>query len=404
MRRLAIMVPTSVVLAAMILFGAFVNQSSAPHDLAAAEPAVKDAVAAVLKSREAEILQSGDASFGDKDTINILTLGLDSRKEGEYAHCDAIHMVSLNVKTWSVTIISVPRGTTSPLPPISGHTYLPTDYYLANACYYGGLDYGVKYIEQVAGVKADYVATVGFSEAIGIFRALNLPTTDTLEFLRHRRSYQIGDPQRSANQGTFMKDVLLKLTSGDKIPTPFLYLMYKFVHTDMDFATVKALYDAYYASGLGHKPDAVALVIKPEYAVKEMHFDEHNADQQVGALIDFLKGKVSTDDLSMRTIDDVQAELIAYLRAGLSNDEVIERAYSMQMWQQIEDEDVREELEFRYLDKYVLLIEERQPQAAEQAITDYILVKEYYDLSVWRDKGARLLDSFLKSHPEVAPE
>ncbi|MFA5946629.1 MAG: hypothetical protein WC813_01255 [Patescibacteria group bacterium] len=404
MRRLVTIIPTSFVLAAMVLFGAFVNQPSAPHDLAAAEPAVKDAVAVVLKSREAEILRSDDASFGDKDTINILTLGLDSRKEGAYAHCDAIHMVSLNVKTWTMTIISVPRGTSTSLPPIAGHTYLPTDYYLANACYFGGLDYGVKRIEQVAGVKADYVATVGFSEAIGIFRALNLPTTDTLEFLRHRRSYQIGDPQRSANQGVFMKDILLKLTSGDKIPTPFLYLMYKFVHTDMDFATVKALYDAYYAAGIGQHPESVALAIKPEYAVKEMHFDSTNADEQVGALIDFLKGKVSKDDLSLRTIDDVQTELVTYLRAGLSNDEVVARVYGAQLWQQVEDDDVREELEFRYLDKYVLQIVEQDPQAAEQTISDYILVKDYYGLTEWKDKGARLLDSFLRLHPELAPE
>jgi len=303
-----------------------------------------------------------------------------------------------------MTIISVHRGTTSTLPYIAGHTYLPTDYYLANACYFGGLDYGVQQIEKVAGVKADYVATVGFSEAIGIFRSLNLPTTDTLEFLRHRRSYQIGDPQRSANQGTFMKDVLLKLTNGDKLPTPFLYLMYQFVRTDMDFGTVKALYDAYYAADIGHRPADVALVMKPEFAVKEMHFDATNSESQVGALIDFLKGKVSSDDLSLRSIDDVQTELVAYLRAGLSNDEVVANVYSAQMWQQVEDEDIREELEFRYLDKYVLQIVDQDPQAAEQTITDYILVKDYYGLTAWKDKGARLLDSFLTSHPELAPE
>ncbi len=397
MHRLATIIPTSFILATMILFGAFVNQPSAPHDLAAAEPAVKDAVAAVLKSREAEILRAGDASFGDKDTINILALGLDSRKEGSYAHCDAIHMVSMNVRTWTITIISVPRGTSSPLPPIEGHTYLPSDYYLANACYFGGMDYGVRQIERVAGVKADYIATVGFSEAIGIFRALNLPTTDTLEFLRHRRSYQIGDPQRSANQGVFMKDVLLKLTSGDKIPTPFLYLMYRFIDTDMDFATVKALYDAYYASGIGQNPSAVILAIKPEYDVKEMHFDPVNADAQVSALIDFLKGKVSADDLSLRSMEDLQVELLEYLREGLTQPDVIERVYEAQIWLQVENENEREELQFRYLDRYVEQLAATDGKAAEQAIADYILEKDYYGLTLWRDKGARLLDSYLKS-------
>jgi len=395
MKRLVKLFTASLLVAAVFVFGLIVaHPLSAPADLAAAAPIARDAVKDIIEAREQEIEKNPDVPFGDKDTINILALGIDSRKEGDYAHCDAIHMISLNLKDWTITITSVPRGTTSPLPP--GREYLVTDYYLSNACYFGGLPYGIKQIEKVAGVKADYVATVGFSEALGMFRALDLPTTDTLEFLRHRRSYQIGDPQRSHNQGLFIKDTALKLLSSNHLPAPFLYILYSFVHTDMDFNTVKALYDAYYTAHLGEHPDSVTLVMKPFYPVTDIHYDPEHAPEQVGKLIDFLKGKVSPVDLSLKPLGEVQAQLVTYLRDALADDEAMKRVFAEQMWRQVEDQDVREELQYRYLDKYVLTVNKTDPEGAQKFVTDYILEKEYFGLTVWENKGKKLLGEITK--------
>lgn len=373
------------------LFAMIVSSPGRPQDLAAAEPAVMSAVDEILATRHAEISEEGDVPFGADNEINILALGIDSRKEGHEAHCDSIHMVTLYLDDWSIKITSVPRGTSSPLPP--GGNYKEYEYYLANACAYGGLDYGVEQIERVVGVKADYVATVGFSQALGIFRALDLPTTDTLEWLRHRRGYQVGDPQRQHNQALFMKDTAIKMMQGDQLPVPFLYVIYKFVDTDLDFATVKALYDAYYASNLGNRPEAITLDIKPHYDVTDIHYDPDNADEQVSDIVDFLKGKVSSDDLSLMTLEEVQAELVSYLRSALSDESSVAHVYEEQMWRQVEDEETREELQFRFLDKYVREIKDANPDLAESEVADYILEKEYFGQDEWAERGRVFLES-----------
>jgi anionic cell wall polymer biosynthesis LytR-Cps2A-Psr (LCP) family protein len=391
MKKLLAIMFMSTMIAAVFIFGLIISEPSRPQDLAAAEPIVQDIVGDILKEREKEISEPGEAAFGARDEINILALGLDSRKEGHEQHCDSIHMITLHLKDWSMTITSVPRGTASTLPP--GGDYKEYEYYLANACSYGGLDYGVKQIEKVLGVKADYVATVGFSQALGIFRALSLPTTDTLQWLRHRRGYQVGDPQRQHNQAIFMKDNLLKILSGDPIPVPFLYLMYTLVDSDMDFKTAKALYDAYYVSGLGERPADIKVTMKPYYKVVDYHYDPENADAQVEALVDFLKGKVNKEDLSLQTVDEIQAVLIEYLRGALANEDTIVHVYEEQMWRQVEDEKIREELHFRFLDKYVREIEEKDPDAAIQAVTDYILEKQYFELPEWEERGKRFLET-----------
>jgi anionic cell wall polymer biosynthesis LytR-Cps2A-Psr (LCP) family protein len=171
-----------ITVATTVVIGGFLFVKPVPQaSLEAAEPPAWDAVDIVIEARRAELSASDEVAFGTDTQINILALGLDSRKEGNWQHCDAIHMITLDLSDWSMVITSVPRGTYSPLPP--GREYKETDYYISNACAFGNLDYGVAQIERIVGVKADYVATVGFSQALGIFRALDMPTTETLQWV-----------------------------------------------------------------------------------------------------------------------------------------------------------------------------------------------------------------------------
>jgi anionic cell wall polymer biosynthesis LytR-Cps2A-Psr (LCP) family protein len=369
-------------------------QPAAHVSLEAAEPPAWDAVNDVLATRQEEIDADSEIPFGTDTQINILTLGLDSRKEGLERHCDAIHMVTLDLKDWSMLITSVPRGTYSPLPP--GGDYKESDYYVSNACAFGGLDYGVSQIEKIVGVKADYVATVGFSQALGIFRVLELPTTETLQWLRHRQSYAIGDPQRSQNQAVFMKDVALKLLGGDGITTPVMHILYSLVDTDLDFKTAQALYTAYRASGIEERPEDIRLTMKPYFETRVYHFDPENADEQVDALVAALQGRLSSRDLTNRSIEELQAELEAYLRDSLASDETVIHVYEEQLWRQLEDEDDREELHFRFLEKYVKEIRDTDHDKAVELVTDYVLEKQYFELTGWEQKGRSLLASLLE--------
>lgn len=392
-KRIILVVSLTVVIVLGSLAYLFLRPG-AKISLSAAEILVQDVSDQVMAERLKAIETTDEQiSFGDKNEINILTLGIDSRKEGAENHCDAIHLVTLNIEDWTIKITSVPRGTFSPLPP--GREYLSTDYYLSNACGFGGLEYGIDQIEKVLGIKADYVATVGFSEALGIFRTLNLPTTATLQWLRHRQTYAIGDPQRSQNQATFMKDMALRLTKDGMSPT-LLYLLHSFVDTDLPYSAAKALYDGYRASDLGDHPERITFDMKPYFATQELHLDTSAADDQVSALVERLKGHLSADDLSLKTVDEIQGVLVDYLREGLGDPDKIKHIVDDRLWDQVEDSSVREELHYRFIVKYIDSIRGTSPAEAQKLATDYVLEMEYFGLDNWAKKGHHLLDDLIE--------
>lgn len=355
-------------------------------------PRVSSAVDKVLASRREEVLGDGEVPFGADDEINVLVLGIDSRKEGDEQHCDAIHMLTVNTTDWTTTITSVPRGTYAYIPP---GNYEETDYYIANACAFAGLEYGIEQIERIIGVKHDYVVTVGFSQTYGILRALDLPTVESLQWLRHRRSYQIGDPQRSHNQAVFMKDLATRFLDNG-LSLPMLYLLYSFVDTDMDFATVRALHDGLVASGVASRPDDIALVMKPEFETVDMHLDFENPDAQIEALLDRIRSVTSKEDLADRTIDDIQDELVAYLEDALVADDDLARALEEQLWRQVVDDALRERLHFAFVEAYAGELLAIDRDAAIQLIADYILEKQTLGLLAWEQQGRDLLDQMLE--------
>ena len=361
-----------------------------PLSVSAVTLRVISAVDAVLSARKATVLALDDVPFGDNQTVNILVLGLDSRKEGIEQHCDAIHMVSINTKSWTVLMTSVPRGTYAYIPP---GTYAENEYYLANACAFAGLDYGVEQIERIVGVKADYVVTAGFSQVLGVLRTLELPTTESLQWLRNRQSYAIGDPQRSRNQAVFLKDIALKLLGNDSIPNILFHLLYSFVDTDMDESTARALFDGLAVHGIANRPDDIVLTMKPHYDVKEIHFDPANASKQIDDLLAKLEGRLSKFDLAGRTVEDVQRDLVAYLESVLTESEgSIIGVIDQQLWLQVEEEGTRESLQYRFTEAYAMTLSH---DAAVQLVADYILEKQTLGSLVWEAKGRSLLEAIL---------
>lgn len=364
-----------------------------PLSVSAVTPRVNSAVNTVLAARKATVLQYDDVPFGDDQTLNILVLGLDSRKEGIEQHCDSIHMVSVNTKDWTVLVTSVPRGTYAYIPP---GTYADNEYYLANACAFAGLDYGVEQIEHIVGVKADYVVTAGFSQVLGILRTLELPTTEGLQWLRARQSYKIGDPQRSENQAVFLKDVALKLLDGDGVPNVMFHLLYSFVDTDMSESTAKALYDGLLLHGIANRPNDIALTMKPHYDVQELHFDPANASKQIDDLLAKLEGRLSRFDLANRTIDDVQHDLVVYLESVLAGKSGhVEDVIDQQLWLQVEDEGARESLEYRFTEAHATSLNVTDHEGAVQVVADYILEQQTLGSLVWETKGRTLLEAIL---------
>jgi len=215
------------------------------------------------KQAQTEI-DATDDPFGDDNIARILLIGLDSRVGEENGHCDAIQFIEINLNNKSVQITAVPRGTYSPLP---GTGHLPSDYYVSKSCEIGGLEYGINQIERIAEKKADYVVLVGFSEVIGILRKLDLPTTETLQWLRHRQGYGVGEPQRAHNHSTFIKQQLLRFLPEEKsaIDIAWQFLIFNFLNTDMSFSEARIISDKLIEIDIKNNPDKISLQMKPEY-------------------------------------------------------------------------------------------------------------------------------------------
>lgn len=360
-----------------------------------APASMEDVVDEVLADRKAKIEQGEDVDFGDENEINVLVLGLDARKGWQEPHCDGIHMFTLNIEDWSVHITSVPRGTYAYIPP---GTYPDNEYYLANACAFAGLDYGVEQIEKVAGVQADYVATVGFSQVLGILRSLDLPTTASLQWLRHRQSYAIGDPQRSHNQAVFMKDLIVG--QADKLRGDFgaamEYLIYSTVNTDMDYDVARALIEGYLDADLDRRPEDITLSMRPHHVVEDYHLDLENPDEQIQPLLDYLKPYLSKEDLSGRSIEDIQAELVGYMEERLDSSESVSDIMNKQLWLQVEDHDTREQMHYDFTEKYVREIIDEDPDKALDVITTYIFEKQTIGEEEYEELGRELMQKLMR--------
>lgn len=345
----------------------------------------------ILEVTQRRLLEEeGGVDFGTEKEINILLIGLDQRKDWDNPHCDAIHMFTLDLENWTMEITSVPRGTYAYIP----RSLPETEYYLANTCSYEGLDYGIKQMEKIIGRRADYYATVNFSQVIGIMRMLDLPTTESLQWLRHRQSYAIGDPQRSHNQAVFMKDLILSQFhrfEGD-FSLPVMYAMFQFIDTDMSFTTAKSLVRGYLESKIYERPEDIVLSMKPYHETVDYHFDLENPDAQIEALLRRIRPYLSDDDLSDRSLEEVQAELVAYLEEQLEGDALVDSIVARSLWMQIEDEAVRNDLHYRYVEEYVYsLIERDRKEDAIEYLTSYIIEVEAFGLDSYATRGRGLM-------------
>lgn len=366
--------------------------SSSSDGVWVAPPTIDDVVAQVVSDREARIEDEGEnVDFAEEGVINVLVLGLDSRKGNNEPHCDAIHMFSLDVENWTISVTSVPRGTYAYIPP---GTYEENQYYLANACAFAGLDYGIQQIEYIVGTKADYVVTAGFSQVIGLMRLFEMPTTESLQWLRHRQSYAIGDPQRSHNQAVFMKDLIVGHLDKfrDDWGVPMQYILYKTVDTDMDFKTARALLEGYVDAEIDKRPEDITLQMKPYYATVDYHFNADDPDAQLDALIEFLKPYLSAEDLSGRTIESIQYELDTYLEERLASDHPIDDILDKRLWLQVEDHERREYFHYEFM---VRSLEDLEHEEIVTIITDYIFEKETLGEDESAQKGKNLLQEYL---------
>jgi len=327
--------------------------------------------------------------FGEDGIARILFIGLDKRVGQENGHCDAIQLITIDKGAGAINIAAVPRGTYSPLPPGKGVT--SSDYYVSNACGLGGLDYGIKQIEKILGVKSDYLVVVGFSETLGILRGLGLPTTETLQWLRNRHGYAIGEPQRARNHSTFIKQMLIKFapTEQSKINTALQYLVYKMVNTDLTFAQAQKIIAEISTMDIVNHPEKIQLSMRPLFVIQDIPYDSDHIAEYLDKTLGPIKHLLTKDDYSGTTEETVQTKLLDIIEKNKNNSEFVSWAYQNNLWLQIEDGNKRLSVQYNLFVSYLPLLPDKK--ARESTIADYLLEMENRAEPVWQGKARELL-------------
>jgi hypothetical protein len=272
-----------------------------------------------------------------------------------------------------------------------GGKYLPSDYYVSKSCEVGGLEYGITQIEKILGQKADYIVVVGFSEALGIFRYFGLPTTETLQWLRQRQGYAVGEPQRAHNHSTFIKQMMVRFLpeENSSMNAALEYIIYKMIKTDLSFVEAQALVDALSAIDLPNHAERIHLLMKPAYMVQDIPYDEKNLDEYLDSMIRPIKNLLPGEDFSGITQEEAQTKLLEIIRESMDDPDFSLWAFENNIWLQIEDKDKRLAVQYDILEMYVSTLSEKSER--ENIISDYILEMEYYEESQWVEKGKELL-------------
>jgi anionic cell wall polymer biosynthesis LytR-Cps2A-Psr (LCP) family protein len=322
--------------------------------------------------------------------ITILFLGLDSRRGDQKPRCDAIHLVTFSPPEEKIIITSVPRGT-----PIDLENIATPSAYLGNSCHIKGIDFAVEEISRLTNIKPDHVIKVNFSQVLGALRLLNLPTTPTLQFLRDRKSYYWGDNQRSHNQAVFIKDLIINhLRQVAGLPSMVKQLGFKMVATDnLDFATANSILNWMVKKDFPQNPAKIELVIKPipTYQINDVHFEEskfatESAEQNDQDFQDYQK---DLEKYLKNLADQAEKNLKSGQKDSALN--LLKTPFSQQLWLQIENEQLRNQLHFNLLRVYILSAENKK--AAATLLRDFITEMEITQHEELKKQAEELMNS-----------
>jgi len=195
--------------------------------------------------------------------VNILVTGLDSRLGSNDNHADAIHLFTIFPDNGKIEITSVPRDTKC----FIDSTFPDSLSHFSNARSKLGRKGYIHTAEVFLNKgKIDYWIDMNFSTVMGFLQLIGYKDPATaLQFLRHRKSFPLGDVQRSHNQAVFMRDAIVKYfnlmngMSGDFLLTAGLGM----IETNLTKDVCQGLLYKLKQHGFPGNGDAIALNMDP---------------------------------------------------------------------------------------------------------------------------------------------
>ncbi|MBS1911133.1 MAG: LCP family protein [Bacteroidetes bacterium] len=283
--------------------------------------------------------------------VNILLVGLDNRLASHDNHADAIHLITIRTKdSIGAVITSVPRGTEAP-----GYGIEDDLAFMANVRALRGRNTFIKAISKLTGKKINYYVEVSFSQVMGVLELLGYKDPATaLQFLRHRKSYPLGDVQRSYNQGKFIRTQLIRradLLTGAKGDL-MLRMGLGMVDTDIDFNTAQALV---YVLKNGNALDSahITQTMRPRINLERVDGVEIPEPDQMAAVVNNLVRRTGEqiDDLGRYNPYPRLNEILHHAEAQQKNDRavlaIMEPVYEQKAWLQVQERPQRQELRNR---------------------------------------------------------
>ena len=344
-----------------------------------------------METRKASLeTEKNEDPFSEDGIVRILLIGLDGRAGQQAKNCDAIQFIEINKKTQTIDVTAIPRGTYAPLPP---GNYLPSDYYVSNACRLVGIEYGIEQMEFILGKKANYVVFIGFSQALGLLKTLQLPSRATLQWLRQRQGYTIGEPQRAHNHSTFIKYLLTRFTPVETSAVNILwqYPLYKMAQTDLSFTQTRALVSAISEMELDSHPERVRLGMKPSYAVADIPYEAEKTEDYVENILAPIKNTIPEHAYNGKTETEIQEELIVMIEQKLLDPVFVKESYMQELWLQIEDPLLQEALHYAILSEYLLSLSSEEEK--KDILADYLFAMDSAGEPFWYLVGTQLLSS-----------
>lgn len=220
---------------------------------------------------EADRQKDLESIFKNKESINVLLLGVDER-EGDKGRSDTIILLSLNPRTNSTKMLSVPRDTYVDIPGHGmdkiNHAYAfgdeddNSDVELAIGTFEGAFDLPVHFYASINmdgfedGIDALDGVTVqndlDFSHDGTDFPEgeITLDGSDALKYIRMRKEDPEGDKGRNERQRKVIKSAMNEAASFSSITKigDLLDVLGDNVRTDMNMDRLKALFSDYRGS------------------------------------------------------------------------------------------------------------------------------------------------------------
>lgn len=279
--------------------------------------------------------------------VNIAITGVDSRIGERYRHADANHVVSLLLDKGEIEIYSIPRDTYA----FAGFEDDSLDKYNLLTNVLGRL--GRKsYLSELARISEidhiHYYVELGFSQAIGIIEKLGFKDPkSTLQILRDRKSYRIGDFQRSYNQGNFISGAIYKFNhltenTNDIIFDIFLGLVETNLSKD-DIIDLKS-----YFTNL--KKNQITNFVKPKINTNFEEIDLFNTFEYDSIVVSNDLGAFdNTSEFVAGKLLEILEEVDSYKNNQVKINK-LKRYFEQKAWLQISDLRIRSAIKNRFKD------------------------------------------------------